>query len=142
MGNLNAECKALRDNLNAAAISSAKQVKSVNLLKLELTNVYVSSAEENKTTEKPEKEIDQLRIEIQQLEPYNQYLANDCRRKDTVTERQRNSLKTRNLNERPLGKVFWRFETKQDELAFFNEVLRSIKYIYNILRTGGCYIII
>ena len=44
--------------------------------------------------EKLEKENDQLRSEFQQLENYNQYLASECRRKDTIIDRQKYSLKT------------------------------------------------
>ena len=40
-----------------------------------------------------EKENDQLRSELQQLENYNQNLASECRRKDTIIDRQKHSLK-------------------------------------------------
>ena len=43
--------------------------------------------------EKMEKEIDQLRSELQQLENYNQYLASECRKKDTIIDRQKHPLK-------------------------------------------------
>ena len=43
--------------------------------------------------EKMEKENDQLRSELRQLENYNQYLASECRRKNTIIDRQKHSLK-------------------------------------------------
>ena len=42
-----------------------------------------------------EKACDQLVSELQQLESYNHYLANECRRQDTCIDRQTNSLKKR-----------------------------------------------
>ena len=44
-------------------------------------------------TEKMEKMNDQLLSELEQLDYYNQYLANDCRKKDSDIDRQKSSLR-------------------------------------------------
>ena len=89
LGKLSAECEALRDNLKAAAARNAEQEQSIDLLKQELADLKVNTDKKSDAMEKMEKENDQLRSELQQLENYNQYLASECRRKDTVIDRQK-----------------------------------------------------
>ena len=43
--------------------------------------------------QKIDRKNDQLPIEFQQLENYNQYLANECRRDYNIFDRQNKSLK-------------------------------------------------
>ena len=57
-----------------------------------------------------EKENDQLRSELQQLEIYNQYLASECRRKDTRIDRQKHSLKNKKAKTKAREK--WLFEIR------------------------------
>ena len=75
LGKLSAECEALRDNLKAAAAINAKQEQSIDLLKQELADVKANTDKKSGAMETTEKENDQLRSELQQLENYNQYLA-------------------------------------------------------------------
>ena len=93
LGKLSAKCEALRDNLKAAAARNAEQEQSIDLLKQELSDLKGNTDKKSEATEKMEKENDQLRSELQQLENYNQYLASECRRKDTIIDRQKHSLK-------------------------------------------------
>ena len=83
LGKLSAACEALRDNLKAAAARNAEQEQSIDLLKQELADLKVNT---DKKSEAMEKENDQLRSELQQLENYNQYLASECRRNDIIIE--------------------------------------------------------
>ena len=98
---LSAQCEALRDNLKAAAARNGEQEQSIDLLKQELADLKVNTDKKNKAMEKMEKENDQLKSELQQLENYNQYLANECRSKDTIIDRQKHPLK----NEKDKTKV-------------------------------------
>ena len=60
----------------------------------ELADLKVNADKKSKAMEKMEKEEKrQLRSELRQLENYNQYLASECRRKDTIIDRQKHSLK-------------------------------------------------
>ena len=68
MGKLSAECEGLRDNLKAAAARNAKQEQSIDLLKQELADLKVNTNKRREAMEKMEKENDQLRSELQQLE--------------------------------------------------------------------------
>ena len=72
LGKLSAECEALRDNLKAAAARNAEQEQSIDLLKQELAHLKVNADKNSETMEKIEKENDQLRSELRQLENYNQ----------------------------------------------------------------------
>ena len=90
LGKLSAECEALRDNLKAAAARNAGQEQSIDLLKQESADLKVNTDNKSKAMEK---ENDQLRSELQQLENYNQYLASECGWKDTIIDRQKHSLK-------------------------------------------------
>ena len=67
--------------------------KSIDLLKQELADLKVNTDKKSETMEKMEKEIDQLRSELQLLENYNQYLASECRRKDTIIDIEMHSSK-------------------------------------------------
>ena len=93
LGKLSAEYEALRDNLKAAAARIAEQEMSIYLLKQELADLKVNTDKKSEALEKMEKENEQLRSELQQLENYNQYLASECRRKDTIIDRKNHSLK-------------------------------------------------
>ena len=93
LGKLSAKCEALRDNLKAATAKNAEQGQSINLLKQELADLKVKTDKMSETMKKMEKENDQLRSELQQLENYNQYLASDCRKTDTIIDREKHSLK-------------------------------------------------
>ena len=92
LGELSAECEALRVNLKAAAARNAEQEQSIDLHKQELADLKVNNDKKSEAMEKMEKENDQLRSELQQLKNYNQYLASECRRKDTIIDRQKHSL--------------------------------------------------
>ena len=68
LGKLSAQCEALRDNLKAAAARNAEQEQSIDLLKQELADPKVNTDRKSAAMEKMEKENDQLRSELQQLE--------------------------------------------------------------------------
>ena len=68
LGKLSVECEGLRDNLKAAAARNAKQEQSIDLLKQELADLKVNTNKRREAMEKMEKENDQLRSELQQLE--------------------------------------------------------------------------
>ena len=80
LGKWSAECEALRDNLKAAR--SAEQEQSIEVLKQELADLKVKVAKKGEATENLEKLNDQLRSVLEQLEHFNQYLANECRKKN------------------------------------------------------------
>ena len=80
MGKWSDEREALRGNLKAAAERTAEQEQSIEVLKQELADLKVNAAIKNESIEKMEKIDDQLRSELEQLEHYNQYLANECRK--------------------------------------------------------------
>ena len=111
MYKLSAECVALKDYLKAEAARNAEQEKSINLLKLDLADCKFNASKKSKALEKPEREVNQLRSELQQLEHCNHYLAAECRRKGTVIESQMNSLKNESQKRR-LRIVFSRLKIK------------------------------
>ena len=90
---MSAECEALRDNLKAAAARYAEQEQSIDLLKQKFADLKVNTNKKSEAMEKMEKENDQFRSELQQLENYNQYLASECRRKHTIIDRQKLCLR-------------------------------------------------
>ena len=83
LGKWRAECEALQDNLKAAEARNSKQEQLIEVLKKELANLKVKPAKKGEATNKMEKLNDQLRAEFEQLQQYNQYLADDCRKKDS-----------------------------------------------------------
>ena len=64
----------------AAAARNAEQELSIEVLKQELANLKVKAAKKGKAIENTEKMNDQLRSELEQLEHYNQFLANKCQK--------------------------------------------------------------
>ena len=62
--------------------------------------------------EKKEKENDQLRSELQQLENCNQYLASECRRKVTIIDRQKHSLKNEKAKTKATEKCLFEIRNK------------------------------
>ena len=59
-----------------------------------------------------EKENDQLRPEFQQLENYNQYLASEYRRKDTIIDREKHSLKNQKAKTKDTEKRLFEIRNK------------------------------
>ena len=74
------------------AAQNTKQEKAINLLKQGLAYINFDAAKKGEATKKLEKS-NQLPSELQELEDHQQYLANKCRRKYTVIDRQIKSLK-------------------------------------------------
>ena len=107
-----AECEALRDNLKAAAARNGEQEQCTEVLKLELADLKVKVAKKSEAIKKMEKMNDQLRSELEQLEHYNQYLANKCRKKDSLIDRQKSTLRHEKAKTKPWRKVFSRFGKK------------------------------
>ena len=93
MGKWSAECEALRDNLKAAAARNAQQEQSIEVLKQELADLKVKAAKKGEAIKNMEKMNNQLRSELEQLEHYNQYLANECRKKHSLIDRQKSTLR-------------------------------------------------
>ena len=112
LGKLSAECEALRDNLKAAAARNAEQEQSIDFFKQELADLKVNTDIKSKAMEKREKENDQLRSELQQLENYNQYLASECRRKGTIIDRQKHSLKNEKAKTKATEKCLFEIRNK------------------------------
>ena len=125
LGKLSSECKALRDNLKAAAAGNAEQEQSIDLLKRELADLKVNTDKKGESMEKIDKENDQLRSELQQLENYNQYLASECRRKDTIIDRQKHSLKNEKAKTKATEKCLFEIRNKN--------VLNQPATLYEIL---------
>ena len=90
---LSAEYDALGDNLKAVAPRKGEQEQSIDFLKQELADLKVNADKKSEAMEKMEKKSDQLRSEVRQLANYNQYLASECRGKDTIIDKQKHSLK-------------------------------------------------
>ena len=116
MGKLSAKSEALRDNLKAAAPKKAEQEQSIDLFKQELANLSQYSEamviKNSEAMEKMEKVNDQLRPELWQLENYNQYLASECRRKDTIIDRQKHSLKSEKAKTKATEKCLFEIRNK------------------------------
>ena len=125
LGKQSAECESLKDNLKAAAATNAEQDQSIDLLKQELADLKVNTDKKSEALEKMEKEKDQLRSKLQQLENYNQYLASECRRKDTMTDRQKHSLKNEKDKTKATEKFFFEIRKKN--------VLNRPSTLYEIL---------
>ena len=92
MDKWSAECEALRANLKAAAASNAEQEQSIEVLK-------VKAAKKGEFFKNMEKINDQLRPELEQLEHYNQYLANESRKKVFPIDRPKSTLKNKGQGE-------------------------------------------
>ena len=75
--------------------------------------------------DKMEKENDQLRSKPRQLENYNQYLASECRRKDTIIDRQKHSLKNEKAKTKTTEKCLFEIRNKN--------VLNRLATLYEIL---------
>ena len=112
MGKWSARCEALRDNLNAAAARNAEQEQSIEVLKQDLADLKDKVAKKGEAIENMEKINDQLRSELEQLEHYNQYLANECRKKDSLMIDKRVLLLTQKPKQRPRRNVYSRLGTK------------------------------
>ena len=112
MGKLSTEGEALRDNLKAAAARNAEQKQSIDLIKQELADLKSILRKKCEAMEKMEKENDQLRSELQQLENYNQYFASECRRKDTIIDRQKHSLKNEKAKTKATEKCLFEIRNK------------------------------
>ena len=112
LGKWSAECEALRGNLKAAAARNAEQKQSNEVLKQELADLEVKVAKKGKTIENIEKTNDQLMSELEQLEHYNQYLDNECRKKDSLIDGQRVLLGMKKPKQRPRRNFYWIFGAK------------------------------
>ena len=112
VGKWRAKCEALRDNLKAAAARNAEQDKSIEIFKQELANLKVKAAKKGEAIENMEKMNDQLRSELEQVEHYNQYLANECRKNLLSLIDKRVLLETKKPKKMPRRNVYPRFETK------------------------------
>ena len=75
----------------------------------DLKSILIKKSEAIK---KMEKDNDQLRSELQQLENYNQYLASECRKKDTIIDRQKHSLKNEKAKTKATEKCLFEIRNK------------------------------
>ena len=112
MGKWSAECEALRDNLKAPAARNAEQEQSNELLKQEFAELKVKVGKKGEAIEKMEKLNDQLRSEPEQLEHYNQYLANECRKKDSLIDRQKSTLSNEKAKTKATEKCLFEIRNK------------------------------
>ena len=62
--------------------------------------------------EKMEKKNDQLKSELRLLENYNQYLASDCQRKDTIIDKQKQSSKNEKAKTKATEKCLFEIRNK------------------------------
>ena len=58
------------------------------------------------------KENDQLRSELEQLEHYNQYLANECRNKDSLIDGQKSTLRNEKSKTKAREKCLFEIRNK------------------------------
>ena len=87
--------------------------------------VMINTDKKSETLEKMEKENDQLRSKLQQLENYNQYLASECRKKDTIIDRQKHYLKIERAKTKATEKCLFEIRNKNllNRLATLYEIL-------------------
>ena len=111
LGKWIAECEALPNNLKAAAARKADQEQSIEVLKQDLADLKVNAAKMGEAIEKMERMDDQLRSKLEQLEHYNQFLANECRKKILSLVNKIFLLETKSTKQRPRN-VYSRFKTK------------------------------
>ena len=78
----------------------------------ELANLKVNAAKKGEALKKMEKMNNQLQSEHKQLEHYNQYLANENRKKVVSLIDKRFFLETKRPKQKPYGNVFSGFEAK------------------------------
>ena len=78
LGKWSAGCEALQDKLKAAAARNAEQKQSTEVLKQQLANLKVKAAKKDEAIDKMEKIKNQFRSELEQLDHYNLFLANEC----------------------------------------------------------------
>ena len=77
-----------------------------------MADLKVNTDKKSEAMEKMEKENDQLRSELQQLENYNQYLASECRWKDTIIDRQKHSLENEKAKTKATEKCLFEIRNK------------------------------
>ena len=67
MNKLRAKCRALRDNLKAAAVGNAEQERSIDFMKQDLADFNFNAAKKSEFDERMETANNQLRSDLQQL---------------------------------------------------------------------------
>ena len=112
LGKWSTKCVALQDNLKAAAARNAEQEQSIEVFNQELADLKVKVAKKGEAIENMEEMNDQLRSELDQLEHYNQHLANECRKKILSLIDKRVRLGTKQPNQMPRRIVYSRLVTK------------------------------
>ena len=88
-----AECEELRENLKAATVRNAEKEQSIEVLKQELVDFKAKAAKKGEAIKNMEKGNDQLKSELEQLEHFNKYLADECRKRDSLIDRQKITLR-------------------------------------------------
>ena len=82
------------------AARNAPQEQFIEVMKQELADLKVNAAKKDQGINKKEKMIEQLRSELEQPEHYNQYLANECRKKILTLIDKRFLLETKRPKQR------------------------------------------
>ena len=98
--------------MRAPAARNAGQKKSINLLKLGLADCKYNTAKKSEATERMENKNFPLISEFHQQKRYSHYLSNDCRRKNSVIDRQNNSMKNEKPKQSRLRIAVSRFKIK------------------------------
>ena len=84
----------------------------IEVLKQELANLKVKVAKKGENIEKMERLNDQLRSELEQLEQYNQYLANGCRKKSLI-DRKKSTYRNEKAKTKATGKCLFEIRNKK-----------------------------
>ena len=117
LGKWSAKCEALRGSFKAAAAKNAEQEYSLVVLKQKLANLKVNVAKKGEANQKNGENDDQLRSELEQLEHYNQYLANEKRKKIISLVNKRVLRVAKKRKRSPRRNVYSRFGKKHYEPA-------------------------
>ena len=132
------ECEALRENLKAVAVRNAEQEQSIQLLKQELADWKFKAAKNGEAIKNMEKMNNQLSSELEQLEHYNQYLANECQKKIISLIDKRVLLEKKKPKQRPRINVYPRLGTKaniMDRTSTLYEIFVGIKILFQNIRS-------
>ena len=101
-----------RGNKEAVAAKNAEQDQSIEVFKQELADLKVKVAKKGEAIENMEKLDDQLSSELEQLENCNQCFANECRRKNSLIDRQKSTLRNEEAKTKATEKCLLEIQNK------------------------------
>ena len=101
-----------RGNKEAVAAKNAEQDQSIEVFKQELADLKVKVAKKGEAIENMEKLDDQLSSELEQLENCNQCFTNECRRKDSLIDQQKSTLRNEKAKTKATEKCLLEIQNK------------------------------